>query len=168
MFCWPPSLYNVFQMKPTVCTLLLSIFISTSLHVSGNYVPIDRRIYCIYATLVFVTVYGWLSGLQTRQPPDCSLNPTSRPDSHQTAVSTQPADQTATRPQSQPNQQTRQPPDCSPIPTKRSDCHQTAVPSQLTDQTATHTQWQIPVSRRYSKFTWSWVHSCTIHVEKFK
>ena len=39
------SLYNLFQMKPTRCTLLLSIFISTSLHVSGNYVPIIRRNY---------------------------------------------------------------------------------------------------------------------------
>jgi len=46
------SLYNLFQMKPTGCTLLLSIFISTSLHVSGNCVPIIRRTYCIYATLV--------------------------------------------------------------------------------------------------------------------
>jgi len=44
-----------FQMKPTRCTLLLSIFISTSLHVSGNYVPIIRR-NCIYATLVFFTL----------------------------------------------------------------------------------------------------------------
>ena len=41
-------------MKPTGCTLLLSIFISTSVHVSGNYVPIIRRTYCIYATLVWV------------------------------------------------------------------------------------------------------------------
>ena len=40
-------------MKPTRCTLLLSILISTSVHVSGNDVPIIRRIYCIYATLVF-------------------------------------------------------------------------------------------------------------------
>jgi len=56
-------------MKPNRCTLLLSICISTSLHVSGNYVPIIRRIYCSYATLVFFTLYGWLSGLQTRQPP---------------------------------------------------------------------------------------------------
>jgi len=43
--------------------------------------PIIRRTYCIYATLVFFTLYGWLSGLlvgmrlhfhpneQTRQPP---------------------------------------------------------------------------------------------------
>jgi len=30
------SLYNLFQMKPTWFTLLLSIFISTSVHVSGN------------------------------------------------------------------------------------------------------------------------------------
>jgi len=43
----------LFQMKPTRFTLLLSIFISTSLHVSGNYVPIIRRTHCIYATLVF-------------------------------------------------------------------------------------------------------------------
>ena len=58
-------------MKPPRCTLFLSIFISTSLHVSGNYVPIIRRTYCIFATLVFFTMYGWLSGLlqQTRQPP---------------------------------------------------------------------------------------------------
>jgi hypothetical protein len=57
----------LFQMKPTRCTPLLSIFISTSVHVSGNYVRIIRRTYCIYATLVFFTLYGWLSGLQTRQ-----------------------------------------------------------------------------------------------------
>ena len=50
-------------MKPTRCTLLLSIFISTSLHVSGNYVPIIRRTCCTYATLVFFTLCGWLSGL---------------------------------------------------------------------------------------------------------
>ena len=56
-------------MKPPRCTLLLSIFISTSLHVSDNYVPIIRRNYCIYATLVFFTLYGWLFGLQTRLPP---------------------------------------------------------------------------------------------------
>jgi len=48
-------------MKPTRCTLLLSIFISTSLHVSGNYVPISRT-YCICATLVFFTLHEWLSG----------------------------------------------------------------------------------------------------------
>ena len=45
------SHHYLFRMKPTRCTLLLSTFISTSLHVSGNYVPIIRRNYCIYATL---------------------------------------------------------------------------------------------------------------------
>jgi len=88
-------------MKPTMCTLLLGIFISNSLHVWGNYVPIIRRTYCIYATLVFFTLYGWLSGLLVEmrlvssQTADChpykvisaggdeiSLIPTSRPDSH--------------------------------------------------------------------------------------
>jgi len=54
---------NLFQMNPTRCRLLLSIFISTSVHVSGSYVPIIRITYCIYATLVFFTLYGWLSGL---------------------------------------------------------------------------------------------------------
>ena len=46
----------LFQMKLTRCTLLLSIFISTSVHVSGNYVPIIRRTYCIHATLLFFTL----------------------------------------------------------------------------------------------------------------
>jgi len=50
-------------MKPTRCKVLLSIFISTSLHVSDNYVLIIGKIYCIYATLVFFTLYGWLSDL---------------------------------------------------------------------------------------------------------
>ena len=49
---------TLFQMKPTRFTPLLSIFISTSLHVSGNYVPITRRTYGIYATLVIFTLYG--------------------------------------------------------------------------------------------------------------
>jgi len=56
------SLYNLFPMKAIRCTLLLRIFISTSLHVSDNYVPIISTAYCIYATLVFFI-------LQTRQPP---------------------------------------------------------------------------------------------------
>jgi len=48
----------LFQMKPTRCTLLLSIFISNSLHVSGEYVPIFRRSYCIYATRYFALCMG--------------------------------------------------------------------------------------------------------------
>ena len=63
MFVDRASLYNLFQMKPTRCTLLLSIFISASVHVSGNYMAIIRRIHCICATLLFLTLYGWLSGL---------------------------------------------------------------------------------------------------------
>ena len=56
-------------MKPTRCTLLPSIFVLTSLHVSGNYVPIINRIYSLHATLVYFTLYVYLSGLlhQTRQ-----------------------------------------------------------------------------------------------------
>ena len=70
MVCWPAFRYNLTQMKSTRCTLLLCIFISTCLHVSGNYVPIIRRTFCIYATLVYFVLYGWLSGLQqARQPP---------------------------------------------------------------------------------------------------
>ena len=68
-FVDPAAMYNLFQMKRTRCTLILSIFISTSLHVSVNYVSIIRRYYCIHAKLVFISLYGWLSGLQTRQPP---------------------------------------------------------------------------------------------------
>jgi len=86
------SLYNLFQMKLTSCTLLFSIFISTSLHISGNYVPIIRRSYCMYATLVFFTLYGWLSGQQkppillTTEPPiqsekyQCRIDIVSYPD----------------------------------------------------------------------------------------
>jgi len=59
------TLYNLFQMKPNTCTVLLSILpcISNSLHVLSNYGSIIMRTYFIYATLVFFTLYGWLSGL---------------------------------------------------------------------------------------------------------
>ena len=73
-------------MKPTRCTLILGTFISTSLHVSGNYVLIIRRTYCICATLVFFTLYRWLSGLLIRQPPiqsekyQCRTDTVSSPD----------------------------------------------------------------------------------------
>ena len=86
------SLYNLFQMKPTRCTLLLSRFISTSLYVSGKCVPIIRRTYCIYATLVFFTLYGWLTGLQTSQPPiesekyQCRIDTVSSPDDGHTVA----------------------------------------------------------------------------------
>jgi len=50
-------------MKPTRCTLLHSIFISTPRCVSGNYVPIVRRTHCIYTKPVFFIVYQWPSGL---------------------------------------------------------------------------------------------------------
>jgi len=35
-------------------------------------------------------------------------------------------------------------------------------------QTATHTEWKIPMSHRYSKFSWWWAHSCPKHVQKLK
>ena len=66
----------IFQMKPTRCPLLRGIFISTSVHVSGNCVPIIRRTYCIYATPIFFTLYGWLSGLLVEMKH--GLIPTSR------------------------------------------------------------------------------------------
>jgi len=78
------SLYNLFQMKPTRCTLL-GVFISTFVHVSDNYVSIIRRTYCIYATLVFFTLYG-SAEKQTRQPPiqsekyRCRIDTVSSPD----------------------------------------------------------------------------------------
>jgi hypothetical protein len=34
------------------------------------------------------------------------------------------------------------------------------------DQSAIHTEWQIPVSHKYSSFSWWWAHSCSKHVEK--
>jgi hypothetical protein len=100
MFCWRCIPYNLFQMKSTRSTLLLGTFISTSLRVSGNYVPIIRRTYCICATLVFSTLYVWLSGLH------CFLvylfqllymfPATMCRSSGELTVSSQPADQTAT------------------------------------------------------------------------
>jgi len=48
----------LFQMKVTNVHIT-SEYISTSLHVSGNYVPIIGRIYCIYLTLVGATHMEW-------------------------------------------------------------------------------------------------------------
>ena len=70
------SLYNLANKANLMHNSSQYIYFSF-LHISGNCVPIVRRNYCIYATLVFVTLYGWLSGLpvgihsnrQTRQKP---------------------------------------------------------------------------------------------------
>jgi len=85
-------------MKRTGCTLLFSVFISTSVHVLGNYVPIIGRSYYVYAILVFFVLYEWLPGLlvemrqeshpnqHTRQPPiqnekyQCRIDTVSSPD----------------------------------------------------------------------------------------
>jgi len=64
-------MYNLFKMKPTRWTLLLTIFISTSLYVSGNYVPIIRKTYCIVIIIIFiycnwvVTRWQWLFYMYT-------------------------------------------------------------------------------------------------------
>jgi hypothetical protein len=41
------------------------------------------------------------------------------------------------------------------------------IPTSRPDATHTHThEWQIPVSHRYSNFSWWWAHSCPKNVEK--
>jgi len=113
----------LFKMKPTSCTLLLSIFISTSLHVSGNdvpiirrtycicatlvfftacgrlvcYVPIIRSTYCVYATLLFFVLYGWLSGLLCAQHQENLLHLCDTGIFRSVRVAVWSADQTATR-----------------------------------------------------------------------
>ena len=138
-----------FKMKPTRCTLLLSIFISTSVHVSGNYVPIIRRTYCIYATLVFFTLYGWLSGLLVgMRLGDCLVywlgwdSVSSQPSSTELTVSMR--------------------------HWYFSLCTGGCLVCWPVDQTHTHTERKIPVSHRCSKFSWWWAHSCPKHVEKLK
>jgi len=51
-------------MKLIKCTLLHSIFISTSLHVSGIYVPSSGEFTVSMRLWYFCTVYEWLPGLQ--------------------------------------------------------------------------------------------------------
>jgi len=54
---------TILLIKPTWCTIFLSIFYLFSLHVSGDYMPIIRRNNCIYATVG--TCYSvWMSGMQ--------------------------------------------------------------------------------------------------------
>jgi len=58
----------ILQIKPTWCTVFLSMFISFLYIVLGDYVPIITRNNCM-RHLVFVSLCGWLSGMQghTRQ-----------------------------------------------------------------------------------------------------
>jgi hypothetical protein len=51
----------ILQIKPTWCTIFLCMFYFYSLHVSGDCVPIIRRIYCINATSGTVTLCWWPS-----------------------------------------------------------------------------------------------------------
>jgi hypothetical protein len=50
-------LCTILKINPTRCIILLSIFISLPYRFWGNHVPIIRKNYCIYTTLVFVTLW---------------------------------------------------------------------------------------------------------------
>ena len=66
-FTFSSSFWSIVIVTGDGCLkILLSIFISISLHVSGNYVPIIRRTFCIYATLVFCTLYVQSAKYQCR------------------------------------------------------------------------------------------------------
>jgi len=72
------SLYSLFQMKPTRCTLLLGIFISTSLHVSGNYVSIIMRtLLYLCDTSIFHCVWVAVWSAEKYQ---CRIDTVSSPD----------------------------------------------------------------------------------------
>jgi len=177
-------------MKPTRCTLLLSIFISTSVHVSCNYVSIIRRTYCIYATLV-IFHFVWVTVWSADQTVTHLLTPWCRvlleqltglqlakkfPAFHGirrfiTAL-------TSVRHMSlswvSPIQSTY------PHPTSwrsiliLSTRLRLGLPSGLfpfgfpTKILYTHTERNMPVSHRYSKFSWWWARSCPKHVQKLK
>ena len=70
MFFDRASLYNVLNEANQVHTTSQYIYFNFST-CFGQLCAIIRRTYCIYETLVFFSLYGWLSGLlqqQTRQP----------------------------------------------------------------------------------------------------
>ena len=49
----------ILQISPTRCTIMLHIFTSLLYMFRASICPSSGGIYCIYATLVFVTPYGW-------------------------------------------------------------------------------------------------------------
>ena len=49
----------ILQINPTRCTILFNIFISLLYMFRASMCPSSGENYCIYATLVFVTLYGW-------------------------------------------------------------------------------------------------------------
>ena len=49
----------ILQISPTRCTILLNIFISLLYMFRAFMCPSSGENYCIYVTLVFVTLYGW-------------------------------------------------------------------------------------------------------------
>ena len=67
----------IMHISPTRCTILFSIFISLLYMFRASMFPSSGKNYCMYATLVFVTLYGWRlvcwlgfqSNQQTRRHP---------------------------------------------------------------------------------------------------
>ena len=53
----PPCI--ILQISPTMCTILLNIFISLLYMFRAPMCPSSGENYCMYATLVFVILYGW-------------------------------------------------------------------------------------------------------------
>ena len=81
------SLYNLAN-KSTSCTILLNIFISLLYMFRASMCPSSGENYCIYATLVFFTMYWWLLDcwLDWIQPAD--QTPPIQSDKHQCRIDT--------------------------------------------------------------------------------
>jgi len=59
VFWGPWYYYSTFQISPTRCTILLNIFITLLYMFQASMCQSSGGIYCTYATLVFVSLYGW-------------------------------------------------------------------------------------------------------------
>jgi hypothetical protein len=65
---------TVSQVSPTRCTILFNIFISLLYMFRASMCQALGENYCIYATLVFVTLYGWRLVCEIIQ--GCTVNKT--------------------------------------------------------------------------------------------
>jgi len=85
MLCWPTSLCSLFRMKPTRCILLLSIFISPSLHVSGIMCPSSGELTVSMRHWYFSLCMGgslvcWLGWVSSQPVDQCRIDTGHSPD----------------------------------------------------------------------------------------
>ena len=86
--CTPKFFWVFSQVSPIRCIVLLNMFISLLYMFRASMCPSSGENYCIYTTLVFVTLYGWRLVCRSDSIQPADQTPPTKSDKYQCRIDT--------------------------------------------------------------------------------